>query len=691
MKEWVSLSEAAELEGVEANTIVIRIRRQKTDSTVTAPYIVKTEPNASGGRDLVFIATSSLSEAAQAKLKRRERDALARAVRIEQEGKEPWYFDIPIAWYISEYKTEYHEKVALAGEIEKYLEQVAYQGKNKTEFCKAFAAEHLGLSSNQFRRYINRYQEGLFWAECKCAETGANYEYFKVLALCTPPKKGKHAKLTPEIMARIENLWAAEEHHQNLQSMQMIYEDLTAELEASGADWIPSYNTVRRYCNELSSKYPSAASLLKNGVREWKNQSMVKRLRNTGELDVMELWQGDAHTFDCWIKAVQPNGKVTACRPYLVAFIDTRSRCLAGWGICVQPNAEVIKRVLIHAIYPKEGSPISGVPKAILIDNGKDFTAQTLTGRARSERFDVDGEIKGFYKSIGIESDARALPYQPWSKGEIERFFGALCSKFSKKFKSYTGTLTGSRTDAKVKKDILGMLERGELHTMDEFAEMFSAYLEKYHMTKHSGLQKQREPSPYPIKVYENAKRYERAAPPLEYALMLLGTTVERRVYNTGLEFSGRSFMSEDLARYIGEKVTVRYQEEMPNMVKCWASDGSFIGEAYSYDKLSMRAEGDDEKLMEHILSQKRQLRGVREDIDNLRRSLAERSAQEAYPEISNMPQKVVSLPQDTQYLEEAKRVQDARKQVKKPKREPINDFMRQQAEKALERLSKAQ
>ena len=43
------------------------------------------------------------------------------------------------------------------------------------------------------------------------------------------------------------------------------------------------------------------------------------------------------------------------------------------------------------------------------------------------------------------------LPYQPWDK-PIERFFSTVCSKFSKWFESYTGTLTGSKTYAKRQK-----------------------------------------------------------------------------------------------------------------------------------------------------------------------------------------------------------------------------------------------
>ncbi|CAH8249920.1 hypothetical protein WJ0W_007106 [Paenibacillus melissococcoides] len=42
--------------------------------------------------------------------------------------------------------------------------------------------------------------------------------------------------------------------------------------------------------------------------------------------------------------------------------------------------------------------------------------------RKRNERVSFDSETKGFYRSIGIKDDMRSLPYQPWSKAQVERF-----------------------------------------------------------------------------------------------------------------------------------------------------------------------------------------------------------------------------------------------------------------------------
>lgn len=63
----------------------------------------------------------------------------------------------------------------------------------------------------------------------------------------------------------------------------------------------------------------------------------------------------------------------------------------------------------------------------------------------------------------------------------MERLFGTVCSRFSKWFASYTGTLTGSKTDAKRHKDVEGMLERGELLTMEEFYEVWTEWKELHY------------------------------------------------------------------------------------------------------------------------------------------------------------------------------------------------------------------
>lgn len=683
--EWVRLSEAAELEGEKIHAMVMRISRGQ--------YTSKSEPNPQGGKPMVYIAAESLSERAREKYKRRQREAMRRELRESESAEEcePWYYGIDSAWYVEHYREEFLQKTAMRCEIEKYLDGKSEHYKETTEYTEKFAREHLDMSGKQFRRYLKRYADGRKWAAAAAEEWGGNWDMYIVFSLCTPPKKGRGGKMSDEMKSDIENLWSREMYHKNMQSVQMLYEDAVRLWRQRGEEYIPSVQSVRRYVAVLCEKNSNIKPLLQYGIEGFRHDVMMKRRRDVGKLKVMELVQGDAHTFDCWVRYVQPNGKETAIRPYLVAFIDTRSRCIVGWGICAQPNAEVIKQVLLHMIYPKKDkdNSIQGVPRAVYIDNGKDFTAETLTGRKRTERFDTDEQTKGFYKSIGIEFDKRALPYTPWTKAQIERFFGTLIQGFTKRFESYTGTLTGSKTAGKVKKDIKGMLARGELYDMDEFSAMFEGYInEIYHVKKHSGLEAQNEEKPVPIWVYQNAERYFKAAPPIEYALSLLGKSAERNVYNIGIELAGQTYIHEELGAYVGEKVLCRWREDDMSFITVFDREGRQICRAYPAEKLNPLAERDDEALEEHIHMQRRQLRRAKEEIKELQTPYAQRGLQ--LPEIDAGVQKVVSLPTDKQYLRRsAERAKSQQTRKKESNREIMaqNEFIKQQANKAFERL----
>ena len=98
--------------------------------------------------------------------------------------------------------------------------------------------------------------------------------------------------------------------------------------------------------------------------------------------------------------------------------------------MCKDANSDILKQSLLKLLYKDAGS----VPQYIYIDNGKDYTARNMTGYARNDRqrMEFDDTTKGFYKSIGIEDYHRALPYYAWTKGQIERFFGTVCNKFTK-------------------------------------------------------------------------------------------------------------------------------------------------------------------------------------------------------------------------------------------------------------------
>jgi len=466
---YVTLSEAAELEGVGYDTMQKRVKREPERFQPTV------EQRESGGRDQVMIAVSSLSGKARAAWKEREKLKAFAAMPDQEAGEAPeapWYVDTDIDWYMEAHKEEWYKAMELGNVVRDFM---AFDEKGKTGHAEEFARERLGKGSRTLYRYVKAYMEAGAWAERLHKEDGGNYDFFKVLCLCRKPKEsGTFPSFSPELRQAIKNIWFCEEFAQNQGTKEMLYEKLTEIKERMGWERIPSYQSVARYINYCmeAGRMQNAWYLASRGDIEYRNKVMVKGERNTRDLKVMQIVMGDEHTFDCWVAYTHPNGKISAIKPHLAAWVDIRSRMILGDVMCKDANADILKQSLLKLLYHDAGS----VPQYIYIDNGKDYTAKGMTGYARNDRQRIgfDDAAKGFYKSIGIEDYHRSLPYYAWTKAQIERFFGTVCNKFSRWFTSYTGTLTGAKTFSKVDKDVKGMLERGELMTMEEFYEAWS-------------------------------------------------------------------------------------------------------------------------------------------------------------------------------------------------------------------------
>ena len=552
---YVTLNEAAELEGTTYATMQRRVHRNPEK------FLIDKEQRETGGKEMIMVAISSLSKKARTAWKEREKlKAVAEAPvqEADQAGETPWYVEEDLDWYIENRKEDWYKAMELGNIVREFLE---YDERGRTEFAETFAQERLGKGKRTLYRYTKAYQEASAWADKMHKQDGGNYDFFKVLCLCRKPKEaGTFPSFTPEVKQVIKNIWFNKEFAQNQGTREMLYEKLQAIANINNWEKIPSYQSVARYISHLMNDegMRNAWYLASRGEREYKNKVMVKGERNTKDLQVMQVVMGDEHTFDCWVAYTHPNGKVTAIKPHLVAWVDIKSRRIIGDVMCKDANSDILKQSLLKLLYKDAGS----VPQYIYIDNGKDYTARNMTGYARNDRqrMEFDDTTKGFYKSIGIEDYHRALPYYAWTKGQIERFFGTVCNKFTKWFSSYTGTLTGSKTFAKVDKDIKGMLERGELLSMEEFFEKWTQWLHEVYEVKENGaLKKQGERFKTPKSCFENSEKYFKACPPKSYATILMMKSESCFVRNVGIKLNGYTYRSDDLCDYINSYVDVKY------------------------------------------------------------------------------------------------------------------------------------
>ena len=678
---YITLKEAAELEGISYNGMALRLNRNRRT------FKTKMQPQEDGGKEQVLVSVASLTTKAR-KAHKAKQKIDGRDVIIEQRtDAAPWYVEYDLNHYIEARKKQYYEAIELAGKVQSFIE---YEGDDRTAYAERYALG-LGVSTPTLYRYVQTILEANAWALKLEKEDGQNRDYFRALALCRKPKeKATFPSLTPEQRAVIENIWFDKCFAGNLGTIEMLYEAF--EDQADKRDWVsyPSIKTIARYVKYLM-ELPGAESahfLAANGNREWKNKKMLKIRRETASLKVMEYLVGDTHTFDVWVQYTAPNGKIKAVRPKLTAWEDMKSRMILGDIMSVDVNSQTIKESFVKMIYGDVGS----VPEIVHVDNGKDFTSETLTGTSRKKRkIEFDSETVGFCQSIGIQEIGRSLPYQPWDK-PIERFFKTACDKFSRWFESYTGTLTGSKTHAKRNKDIDGMLERGELLTMEEFFELWVKWKEeKYHTRRHGGLVANHEKWVTPAELFENGLRYEKAAPPREYAAMLLMKADVATVYNYGIRRFNVNYFDYELSKYIGQKVGIKWDIDDVTKLYVYDQKGRKICEATSAVVLSFGRHVSQEALEKHMRDQKRQIREaaefVEERITPYEARLEEGRQTDAVGKIdltikAKRNQKVVTLPIDKEFRQEQLEAAPRRK-----KAGAGDEYLAKQAESALARL----
>ncbi|PYG86710.1 bacteriophage Mu transposase [Ruminiclostridium sufflavum DSM 19573] len=686
---FITLEQAAKLEGVSYETMKKRIQRNPGE------FKISKEPGENGGKDRVTVSLSYLSSKARKAYKARQKVDVE-GTKMEQKSQESlWYLNIDLNWYIENHKREYYEAVELSKRVQEFVE---YGEGERTAYAETFA-EGLEISKRTLYRYAESYLEASAWAAKLEHEEGECFDFFKVLALCRKPKESNtFPSLTDEQRALIENIWFDKEFANNDGTIEMLFWKFEEVAERKGWEDYPSIKTVARYIKYLMDELQgrNAHYLAANGMRAFKNARMLKGKRDTTALQVMEFVQGDEHTFDCWVQYTHPNGKIKAVRPKLVAWLDTRSRCIMGDVLCVDANSQILKESLVKMLYSHPG----GVPKHLHIDNGKDYTSKTNTGQSRKERqmqeLEFDSESKGFYRSIGIDEWSRSLPYEPWSKGQIERLFGTVCSMFTKWMASYVGTLTGSKTSGKRKKDISGMLERGELLTMEEFYECWTKWKnEVYHKREHSSLKKDREKYITPIELFEKAERYYKASPPREYAAMLLLKADSSLVRNQGIYKFGTLYTAYELCYYIGQNVNIKWDIDDVTRLYVFDKNGKKICEAISAELLQIAPRVPQAALEEHIRKQKTQLRDTKEKLEWYQTPHELRVQDEqGTPTVvggvdltvkAKRNDKLIQLPNDKEFREEVKAGSISKKQ--KQHKESDDEFLNKKAQTALKRL----
>jgi len=141
--------------------------------------------------------------------------------------------------------------------------------------------------------------------------------------------------------------------------------------------------------------------LLPDTPRKKKSEKNMVRPRFFERSTPNQMWQSDIFTF-----------RLGGRYAYLIGFIDDHSRYITGLGLFTSQTAENVLEVYRKAVTE------CGVPKEMLTDNGRQYTAWRGT-----TRFEQELE-KDRVKHI------RSQPHHPMTLGKIERFWKTIFQDF---------------------------------------------------------------------------------------------------------------------------------------------------------------------------------------------------------------------------------------------------------------------
>ena len=274
--------------------------------------------------------------------------------------------------------------------------------------------------------------------------------------------------------------------------------------------------------------------------------------RNLDEVLVGEIYAGDGHTSDCYV--AHPNtGK--PFRPELTAFIDIKSRYIAGWYFTESESA-------VSTLYALSSAMVlhDHVPAWLYIDRGAGYRANMLAD-----------ESTGWYAKFDI-GVIGAIPGNPHGKGWIERWFRTVRDKHDKFFGDglvYCGDDMAPETNRRLSAHLA--MGRRKLPSFQSYVESFRKFIEGYHHTPMDVLGG-RTPAQLwaeltPVSVGIDGEAVMR---PAQLA------TVQRQT----VRLHNRVYFHETLALYDGHKVRVEYDLHKDGRVWIYDPKGRFVCEA---------------------------------------------------------------------------------------------------------------
>lgn len=372
-------------------------------------------------------------------------------------------------------------------------------------------------------------------------------------------------------LSEAEKEWFRERWlNQNKPKVKKVYREYERWCAARGAS-PASYDAMNRYARSLEEKFPALVCRLREGEKAYRDRFDQFVQGDQDRITINERWNSDHHQLDvqCWWKGRLVN-------PWVTLWQDCRSRMIVGWEMTDKPNGDTIMISFYRA------AMAFGLPKQILIDNGKDYRGKRFTG-------DIglgldEAYMQGIYAGLNI-SVRWALPYNARVK-QAEPWFKFLEDDFCKNWISYRGKNPQDKPERMKSKVMAGGKQRrvkpGEIPQAWEIEQAFGGWVEWFnHEHSHTGRgmegRSPRECWDDDLKSGVTLREADETA--LRLFMMKPLKATPSVVHGNGIEFQGLHWWADEFlsSHLLGTKVWAKYEPKDMGVIGVFDLDGRFL------------------------------------------------------------------------------------------------------------------
>ncbi|MDR1628949.1 MAG: transposase family protein [Oscillospiraceae bacterium] len=374
---------------------------------------------------------------------------------------------------------------------------------------------------------------------------------------------------------------------------------------------LPEFPSEASFRRRLDFDVPKAVlELGRNGSKAFDDLYGLYIRRSYEDMQSNEYWVSDTHTFDVIVET--DNGY--RYRPYLTAFVDSRSGMFVGWELSDNTGSRYVVNALRHAI-AKHGAPQNWVA-----DNGRENCNYDVGGmghrhKAKQREDFIPPSIAkrlGITVHYAIPKNAKAKP--------IERSFRDIKDFFSRLFNTFVGGNILEKPDEKLRQ----VLKNGNVISEKDFKDAVNLLIEyEYNETPYNGsVIKDKGKTKKQIYYAYLSEKQRRVPNESELNLLMMRSTKAMKVGRPGVHITidgyRIEYCNDELKMLQGNNVYLRWDPADLKQVRVYDEEDRLLVVAPTSNELVCTWGDDEEKIKAAMAYCRRWKKTAREFLDDI-------------------------------------------------------------------------